>query len=119
MAAAEGLSKGERLRVFYERLRAAPAARTFEEAYQLVVDTLNGVENEFTSIPHDPTSWQSDGRLYPPEKDSVRQVPNAPTVKRFRSRGHNTFIADNGAIEGRTISESVEFSKLGHDGKGV
>ena len=119
MVLSEDRPKKERLQVFYDRLQQAPAAKTFDEAYRLIADTMTAVEDELTSIPNNPNSWQNDQRLYPPLADSVRDVPGKPNLKRFRSFRHNTFIAQNGAIEIKTLSGSVEFSKVGNDGRGV
>jgi len=92
------LSKGQRLKIFLERLATAEPCETFDEAMTLLTATLNGVENEFTSIPFDPSQWQNDGRMYPPQSDSARSVPGRDDVTRYRSRGHNTWISVYGAI---------------------
>ena len=65
-------SKTERLREFYRRLASAPSAPDGESAFKLLEDTLNEVEDEWIDIPFNPDHWQSDGRLYPPQRDSVR-----------------------------------------------
>ncbi|MEE8517781.1 MAG: hypothetical protein V3S98_01490 [Dehalococcoidia bacterium] len=113
------LSKEARLHEFYSRLRDAPASGTRDEAFRLLEEMLNEVEDELTAIPFDPTNWQNDGRLYPPQKDSMRDVQDHPTVKRFRTRGHNSFIGANGAIEIQRVGGAVEFTKVGRDGKGL
>jgi hypothetical protein len=116
----DAVSKVERFEEFLRRLSAAPPAKTFEEAYIQLFNILNEVEDEMTSVPYDPENWQSDGRLYPPLRDSIRSVPAHPSVKRFRSRGHNTFIGDNGSIEIQVVSSKVTvFSKSGDDGRKV
>lgn len=118
-------SREFRLEEFFRRLFALPAAKDFEEAYRQVESTLNQVENELTSIPYSPHSWATDGRMYPPQEDSRRSVPDFPQVVRFRSRHHSTFIAANGAIEIRRVTASLEdtegvlFQKLGANGLGV
>jgi len=105
---------------FLDRLQAAPCAASFETAYRLLCDTLNGVENEFTDIPYKPDAWESDGRLYPPQRDSMRAVGPAGTVRRFRSRGHYTYIATNGAIEIREVhGGGLLLTKPGANGLGV
>ena len=114
-----GQTKRERMEEFFRRLAAAPAAASREEALLQLTDILNAVEDECTDIPYDPARWQSDGRLYPPQADAVRDVPDFPNVKRFRSLGHNTFIAINGAIEIRTLSDAPVLSKPGADGQGA
>jgi hypothetical protein len=113
-------SRQERLQVFFAQLGAAPAAASFEEAYQQLTDVLNAVEDELTDVPYDPDSWQFDGRLYPPQMDSLREVPEHPEIKRFRAREHNVFISDWGAIEIRAVRGAIVlFAKPGADGRGV
>lgn len=113
-------TKEERFAEFLRRLGAAPPAGSLEEAYDQIGTILNEVEDEMTSIPFNPALWQTDGRMYPPQTDSVREVPGHPKVRRFRSRGHNTFLGENGAIEIQTAgSGQVLFTKPGVDGKGV
>jgi len=112
--------RAERLAEFLRRLDETPPAASFDEAYDLLCEALNTVEDEMSGIPYNPARWRTDGRLYPPAADSMRSVPNPPAVKRFRSRGHNTFIASNGAIEIRAVHPSnVVYSKAGSDGCGV
>jgi hypothetical protein len=113
-------SKRVRFEEFLRRLESAPAAGSFDEAYLQICTILNAVEDELTSIPNNPETWQTDGRMYPPQMDNMRDVPDRLTVKRFRSRAHNTYVATNGAIEIRSVDasgEKVLFSKPGADGK--
>src|ERR1051325_9512274 len=97
--------KEERLAEFRRQLLAAPLMDTFDKAYQQLSDILNGVEDQLTDIPFDPDAWRTDGRMDPPQMDNLRDVPDRPTVKRFRSRKHSIYIGDNGAIEIRTEPE--------------
>lgn len=61
-----------------------------------------------------------DGRLYPPQSDNWLTVDGHPHVIRMRTRGHNVFIAMNGAIEIRYKgSEALVLSKAGSDGRKV
>ena len=90
--------KHVRLAVFLERLRVAPAASGADEAIALVRSTLNEVEDEHSGTPSNPAGFKSDNRLYPPQDDSKRAVPNRPELTRYRSRGHNTYVGSNGAI---------------------
>jgi hypothetical protein len=70
-----------------------------------------------TSIPFDPANWQNDGRMDPPQMDSLRAVPDRSDVRRFRSKPHNTLIGDNGAIEIRDLSGRPLLTKPGADGR--
>lgn len=112
-------SKEERFAEFLTRLAEAPRAGTSAEALQLLGDTLNTVENELTDIPFNSEAWQTDGRMYPPQEDSARDVPGRDDLIRYRSKAHNTYIRVNGAIEIRDSADSLIFTKNGADGKGV
>lgn len=101
------------------RLGEAVPASTFEEARKLIADTLNAVEDEMTSIPFNPANWQTDGRMYPPLDDALRDVPNQPDLKRFRAKRHNIFIRHNGAFEIQEVGGPVLVSRRGSDGRGV
>lgn len=113
------LSKSERFAEFLRRLEQAPPARSHDEAFKLLRDTLNQVEDELTDIPFQPDLWQTDGRMYPPEEDNAREVEGREDVIRYRHKAHNTFIRDNGAIEIRDVSGTVLFAKPGSDGRAV
>jgi hypothetical protein len=109
----------ERLTEIFRRLALAEPAASGTDALDLIALIINQVEDQLSGVPFDPENWQNDGRLYPPQPDSVRMIVNRPDLRRFRSRGHNTFIRSNGAIEIRTLEGYVEFEKLGADGQGV
>lgn len=114
--------KAVRFAAFLEELKNAQPVSSFDEAYELVCQTLIRVEDTLTSIPYDPEAWQTDGRMYPPQDDSKRAVADHEYVTRFRSRGHNTYISANGAIEIQEVGSNpakVVFAKSGTDGKGV
>jgi hypothetical protein len=114
------MDKRTRLELFYERLQAAPAASTHDEAYALLCVTLNGVEDEHSGVPFNPPTWRTGGRLYPPQPDRVYEVDGFPGVLRYNSFKHDTFIASNGAILVRIIATNeVHFEKAGANGKGV
>jgi hypothetical protein len=51
----------------------------------------------------------------------MREIPDRAAVKRFRSRRHNTFIGENGAIEIQLVNPANEvvFAKPGADGRKV
>ena len=109
-------SKEDRFREFLRRLSAAPPARSGVEALTQLSDMLNAVEDELSGIPYRPERWQSDGRMYPPQEDNARDVPGRHDLVRYRSRGHSTWIRDNGAIEIRDRAGAVVFRKPGSDG---
>ena len=110
------MTKDERLRIFMDRLHAAPAVNSRELAYVQLSDILTAVEDEFSGIAANPALWMTDGRLYPPLPDYTREVRNMPGVFRYRHRFHVTFIGPNGCVEIQTLSEQTIFSKAGADG---
>jgi hypothetical protein len=77
------------------------------------------VEDELTGIPYDPDSWREDGRIYPPQRDNMRQVPGHPHVARFRSRKHSTYVGMNGSLEIVSLGGTVQIRKPGADGRHV
>jgi hypothetical protein len=112
-------AKRDRLAEFFRRLAAVPAASTREEAYRQTCDILNAVEDELTGIVFDPANWMTDGRMYPPQPDSIRSVKGRPELKRYVSLGHNTIIGPNGAIEIRLLDGTIVFQKPGADGESI
>ncbi len=114
-----GLSKAERFQEFLNRLEKSTPASSHNDAFKLLSDTLNQVEDEFTNIPFQPEHWQTDGRMYPPEDDNAREVEGKSDLLRYRHKAHNTFIRNNGAIEIQDVDGKVLFEKCGSDGRGV
>ena len=116
----EILSRAQRLSEFFRRLTQRIPAASIDEALAVLSTTLNEVEDELSGIRYNPERWQTDGRLYPPLPDSRRPVPGHPDVTRWRSKGHNTYIRENGAVEIVTVREGeIVFRAPGGDGRGV
>lgn len=120
----ERLSRKERLELFFQRLGESHHFQNLNEALDGLSQILNQVEDEFSGVPYQPDEHETDGRMYPPQADSVREVDGYPAVSRLRHKGHNTFISENGAIEIRVATVPTEsahllFQKLGSNGKGV
>lgn len=112
-------SKEERFQEFLSRLLATESVDSEAAAVALITKTLTCVEDEMTDLPNKPANWQTDGRMYPPQMDQSRNVDSRPDLVRYRSRGHNTFFRDNGAIEIQDLEGHVLLSKPGKDGRGV
>lgn len=93
------MTKNERLEIFLKKLEAAPPARSHEDAYRLLCDTLSAVEDEFSGIPYDVEKSMTDGRLYPPLEDNKREVEGHPGTFNYRSKFHVTRIGPTGSIE--------------------
>lgn len=111
--------KAARLAVFLQRLFDAQACADGETAFQLLCATLTAVEDELTDIPNDPSAWLTDGRLYPPQKDSIVASPYKDCT-RYRSRRHYVDISRGGAIRISDVKTgNVALEKPGVDGKKV
>jgi hypothetical protein len=119
MADGTGATKGQRLAEILRRLAAAPPPSSHEEAYRLLCDTIDAVEDEMTTTPNVPADYLTDGRIYPPQADRRYRVKGRPDLKRYASRGHNTFIRDNGAITIAAKDGTIALDKLGADGQGT
>lgn len=48
------MDRDARLQIFYERLKAAPAASTRDESYAQLCEILNAVEDENSGVPNNP-----------------------------------------------------------------
>ena len=112
-------TKAQRFAEFLRRLGDAPVAVDADEAFAQLGDILNAVEDEMTSIPFDPSNWMNDGRMYPPQDDNRRLVQGRPDVRKYISKRHRIFIADNGAIEIQTDTGQTVFEKAGADNRTV
>jgi uncharacterized protein YPO0396 len=113
-------SRKQRFQEFLRRLEISPPAASLGEARTLIDATLNAVEDEMSGVPYNPTTWLTDGRMYPVQDDNIRDVPGQPNVKRARSKDHNVYIAKNGAIRIVQISTNeVALDKPGQDGNHI
>jgi hypothetical protein len=114
------MKKSERVRLFLDRLKAAEPCADHDEAYDLIAVILNAVEDEHSGVPPNPATWESDGRLYPPQADRASLPAGFSGVVRYRSLGHWTYVAPNGAFRIKEIaSREVLIDCVGRDGRGV
>ena len=114
--------KGERLNEIFQRMANAPLCTTFEEAYKLLCDTMDEVEDEMTPYPNEPDRWRELPRLFPPQMDRMSTVQQCDqsVVRRFDSLRHLTYIAENGAMEIRALRKAEAlFAKDDKDGNSV
>lgn len=108
------MEKGERLAIFYERLREHPPVADEVEAREILAKLLEQVEDEFSGVLREP---ESDARMYPPWDDNRTVISKSPRIVHFRSRGHRTYFRGDGAILIIDMKTKVEvFQKLGKDG---
>ena len=107
------LHKQERLQIFLNRLKKAKPAADHDSAFKLLGDTLNEIEDEHTEIPFNPENFITDGRMYPPQRDARRLVEGRTDLIRYRSKAHNTYISQNGAILILGLDNQCFLSKAG------
>jgi hypothetical protein len=112
-------TKGERLREVFRRIVLAPACYSADNAFDVIRETLNRVEDELSSIPYDPCHPRGDGRLYPAKPGSRCRAPGRPDLRRYRFKRHWLYIGANGAILVEHRESGVVFSKPGFDGQPV
>jgi hypothetical protein len=110
------VTKAQRLILFMKRLRACAPVGSHNAAFDLIRETLNLVEDEFSEAPYRPEFWQEDGRMYPPDPKYSRREECSSTIE-YRSLRQSTFIGENGAfsIVDRK-SGRVLLAKAGLDG---
>lgn len=114
------MKKAERVRRFLERLAAAEPCASHDDAHSLIVTTLNAIEDEHSGVLFNPAAWENDGRLYPPQLDNAVLLTDLPGVLRYRSVGHWTFIAPNGAFRIEEIAaRKILLDRPGADGRPV
>jgi hypothetical protein len=111
--------KSARLAEIFRRLGEAPAAASADEAYRLLCETIDAVEDELSGTPNDPAAFRTDGRIYPPQEDHRKAVLGRPDLRRYVSRGHGTLIGENGAITILDRDRAIVFAKPGADGRGT
>ena len=91
------LSKGERLKIFNQRLIDAPAAKNADEAFELLGRTMDDVEDAFSGIAKvDNPGLKYQGRMYPPRPDFTTRLPNGGLEA--ITKGNIIRIDPNGAI---------------------
>ena len=103
--------------VFLDRLAAARRANSAAQALALLAKTLNAVEDEHSGVEYNAQLWKDDGRMYPPQEDNRRTVSAHPSLRRYRSAKHNTFIGRNGSIRIQDLDGTVLLDKPGRDGR--
>jgi len=112
------MTKTERIRLFLGQMAAAAASGSHDEAYTLIATTLTAVEDEHSGVTNNPAMWETDGRLYPPQPDSAALPKEYPTVIRYRSVDHWTYVAPNGAFRIEIVaSHKVLIDRPGRDGR--
>ncbi|HYT59575.1 MAG TPA: hypothetical protein VEL06_05360 [Haliangiales bacterium] len=87
----------ERLAIFYRRLEAAAPATNADEALNLVCRLIEQVEDEFCAVPREePPPLKFTGRMYPPQQDRVRRLPEGGVVA--NTRRHRIYCQPDGTI---------------------
>ncbi len=98
VAPSKVLSKGERLAEFNKRLADAPAAKTADEAFELLGKTMNDVEDAFSGVAKvENPGLKYQGRMYPPRADFTTRLPNGGLEA--TTAGNIIRIGPNGTIQ--------------------
>jgi hypothetical protein len=111
----------ERLHAIQALLTAAPCASNHDEGFAMLSKIINEYEEVHSGVPYAPAAARvtRDGRIYPPDRDE-QKASSIEGARRYRTRGHNVFIAENGAIAFENVkTKLIEFSKPGCDGKEI
>ncbi len=111
--------KALRLAEVIERLGKEPPFGTAEAALAALTAILNEVEDRRTGTAFGPARWRRDSRLYPPQADAANPFPGRPELTRYRTRQHNVWIAEGGAIRIEEVSGRCLSEKAGMDGRTI
>ena len=79
---------------------------SMDEAYDLLCDVMNAVEDQHSGVVYDPDNFLNDGRFYPPKADARRDVEGREDLIRYRSRMHNTYLSSEGAIRIQSVAKA-------------
>ena len=83
--------------MFFRRLEAAPPAASAGEAMALVCQLIEQVEDEFCPMPREnPPPLVFSGRMYAPQKDRMRRLPQGQLVA--NTRQHRIYCQPDGQI---------------------
>jgi hypothetical protein len=108
-------SIASRVAEFYRRLASLPPARSADEAFRQICDTLEQVEDELSGIPKrspPPPPEASDGRMYPPRDDKIQRAADGSIIT--ETRRQRVEIGTDGSIcIRRKKLRVVEFAKPG------
>ncbi len=92
------LSLPDRLSLLYHRLSALPPARTADEAFRQLAETLDQVEDEHSGVVRDPNpGLKFDGRMYPPREDFTERLPDGGL--RATTKGNLIEISPGGTTD--------------------
>lgn len=101
----------QRLAEFYRRLRAAPRMATAADAFRVLCETLDQVEEELSGVPKQsppPLATLSDGRMYCPLEDHIQRRDDGSIFA--TTRGHQIEVQADGTIcIVNRFDHSVEF----------
>ena len=114
------VSRHERVAELLRRLEAAGVCGSAEQALELVVITLNDVEDALSGVAFNPDYPLDDGRMYPPREDARRAVEGRPELRRYRSRRHNIYVSDDGALRIEEVrGRTCLLDKPGRNGRKI
>jgi hypothetical protein len=81
------MTKGERVAELVRRLEVSVPAGSAEDALRLVTETLNGIEDQYSGVPNDPSSPLTDERIWPPIARYGFMIVGRPDLDGYRQRG--------------------------------
>lgn len=103
----------QRLNIYYQKLQSAPAPKNQSEAIFLINNTLDEVEDAYSGIRKFPIPGKSEsnGRMYPIQKDQIRKLRNGKM--KLRTKGQQIFIDKNGTFRIKDLKNNLILEKKG------